>query len=72
MKLKEFTICRSSDMRRFGSPNAKTSDPIRVVLAGDLTIDVTMPEIGVGGIVRVDNDATGNTPYYIDASYLQH
>ena len=68
--LKEFSICRTSDMCRFQTAITKASDLIRVNISNDLTMDYTTHQIGVGGIFRVDADAPGNTHYYIDADYL--
>ncbi len=68
VRLKEFSICRTSDQCRFAIKANRPTDLIHIELTGDRTIDYTTHEIGVGGVFHVDKDSA--TPYGIQADYL--
>jgi hypothetical protein len=70
--LKEFSICRTADMCRFGVPSTKKRELIRVKLTGDLTIDYTTEIVGVGGVFHVEPYDPNGMPFSIEADYLYH
>ena len=70
MGLKEFSICRTSDQCRFTFKTNRPTDLIHIELTGDLTIDYTTSQIGVGGIFQVDRESPNGTPYSIKADYV--
>jgi len=70
--LKEFSICRTSDMCRFGVPNTKKRELIRVKLTGDLLMNYTDQIIGVGGYFHADQEDPNGMPYSIEADYVYH
>ena len=65
-----FSICRTSDQCRFAQRSNRPIDLIHIELTGDLTIDYTTHQIGVGGIFQVDENSPYGTPYSIQATYL--
>ena len=67
-----FYLCRTSDMCRFATPNTKSTDLIRIELKGDLKIDYTTQQIGVGGRFHAETDYVKGTPYTIDGNYVYH
>ncbi len=69
VRLKEFSICRTSDQCRFAIKANNPTDLIHVELMGDRTIDYTTYEIGIGGIFEVDPDFSNGTPYHLKADY---
>ena len=69
VRLKEFSICRTSDQCRFAIKANRPTDLIHIELMGDRTMDYTTHEIAVGGMFRVDPDFPNGTPYLIKADY---
>ncbi len=69
VRLKEFSICRTSDQCRFAIKANRPTDLIHIELMGDRTIDYTTHEIGIGGIFQVDPDFANGTPYHLKADY---
>ncbi len=76
VEVTNFFICRTSDMCRFQSSEKKSSDLIRIELKGDLKIDYTMQQIGIGGLFHAETDfvhgtsKTPQTPYTIEGNYI--
>ena len=69
--LTKFSICRTSDMCKFGMNIARPCDEIHVELTGD-PINYSSYQIGIGGVFKVDSDR-GPQPYYlIEADYIYH
>jgi hypothetical protein len=70
LRLKEFSICRTSDQCKFANKlGYRPTDLIHIELTGDRTIDYTTQQIGVGGIFHVDLESPNGTPYRIEADY---
>jgi hypothetical protein len=70
VQLSDFFICRTSDQCRFSSQMGyRPTDLIRIKLTGDLTIDYTTHEVGVGGIFQAD-DKNPHSPYCIEGYYV--
>ena len=69
LRLKEFSICRTSDQCRFAINANRPVDLIHIELMGDRTMDYTTHEIGIGGTFEVDLDSLNGTPYSIKADY---
>ena len=67
VRLKEFSICRTSDQCRFAIKANNPTDLIHVELMGDRTIDYTTYEVGLGGIFEVDPDFSNGTPYHLQS-----
>ena len=69
--LTEFSICRTSDQCRFASQlGYRPTDLIHIELTGDLTMDYTTHEIGVGGLFHVDLGSLKGTPYSVKGDYV--
>jgi hypothetical protein len=69
VRLKEFSMCRTSDQCRFSLRANRPTDLIHIELMGDRTMDYTTHEIGVGGIFQVDPESANGTPYHLKADY---
>ena len=68
--LTEFSICRTADQCRFTNKTNRPTDLIRIELTGDLAINYTTHQIGIGGIFHVDRDFPNGTPYSIKGDYV--
>jgi hypothetical protein len=67
--LTKFSICRNSDMCKFGMNLARPEDQIHIELTGDRTMKYTSSEIGVGGAFSVEPDQSPQPYYLIKADY---
>jgi len=70
--LTKFSICRNSDMCKFGMNLARPEDQIHIELTGDRTLNYTSSQIGVGGIFSVVEDRSPQPYYLIEADYIYH
>ena len=69
LRLKEFSICRTSDQCRFATKTNRPIDLIHIELMGDRTIDFTTHQIGIGGIFHVDDKPLNGKFYGIKGDY---
>jgi hypothetical protein len=67
--LTKFSICRNSDMCKFGMNAARPEDQIHIELTGDRTMKYTSGEIGIGGYFSVESDQSPQPYYLIKADY---
>jgi hypothetical protein len=67
--LTKFSICRTSDMCKFGMNLARPEDQIHIELTGDRTMRYTTGEIGIGGRFSVETDQYPQPYYLIKADY---
>jgi hypothetical protein len=67
--LTKFSICRNSDMCKFGMNLARPEDQIHIELSGDRTMKYTSSEIGIGGYFSVESDQSPQPYYLIKADY---
>jgi len=70
LRLKEFSICRTSDQCSFAQKTNRPVDLIHIELTGDRTINYTTHQIGLGGIFHVDLAPLHGTPYSVQADYV--
>jgi len=74
LDIKEFVLVPTLGHCSFCMPQLRSTDLIRVKLAGDLTVDYRSTEIGVGGRLRVNLEAAlnpwGQPPYSLEADYV--
>ena len=68
--LTKFSICRNSDMCKFGMNLARPEDQIHIELTGDREINYTSYQIGVGGKLLVPDDRYPQPYYLIQADYI--
>jgi hypothetical protein len=67
--LTKFSICRNSDMCKFGMNLARPEDQIHIELTGDRTMKYTSSEVGIGGYFSVETDQSPQPYYLIKADY---
>lgn len=74
-EIKEFVLVPTLGHCSFCMPQIRSTDLIRVKLVGDLIVDYRSTRIGVGGRLRVDQEAArnpwGQVPYSLEADYVQ-
>ena len=70
-ELTKFSICRNSDMCKFGMNLARPEDQIHIELTGDRQINYTSYQIGVGGKFLVPDDRFPQPYYLIQADYIR-
>jgi hypothetical protein len=67
--LTKFSICRTSDMCKFGMNLARPEDQIHIELTGDRTMKYTSSEISIGGVFSVVPEEMQQPYYLIKADY---
>jgi hypothetical protein len=68
--IKEFVLVPTLGHCSFCFTQLRPTDFVRVRLVGDLTVDYTSTEIGVGGRLRVDR-LSAQAPYALEADHVQ-
>ena len=69
--LKQFVLCPIIGNCHFCITEPKPTEMIRVKLAGDLAVRYTTRLLRLGGKFRVDAQAPGGVPYFLEADYLR-
>lgn len=71
MGLTRFILCRTSDQCRFIVPTPQRRELIRIQCAGDMAVDYTDRQVGIGGRLHADPNDPHGMPYLIEADYFR-